>query len=197
MMLKERYQKEIAVALQHDLQEENVLAVPRVRKVVLNVGTGKQQREPKFQEGVMDSLTRITGQRPVATLSRTSIAAFKLREGAPVGVMVTLRGQRMWDFLEKLVRVSLPRVRDFRGLSPRTVDEFGNLSIGFREHVVFPEIRSDEVELVHGMQVTVVSSAGSHARGMALFRALGLPFRQMDPPAKRVRRTRERKAATA
>ena len=164
--------------LQRELGLAHPLAVPRLEKVVCTVGTGNGQSDPKLPEVAFQTLERITGQRPVRTLARKSIAAFKIREGNPIGVMVTLRGKRMWDFLEKLVRVSLPRVRDFRGISVRSVDEQGNCSIGLAEHVVFPEILSDEVEKVHGVQITMVTNAGDRARGLELLRALGFPFQK-------------------
>lgn len=176
MTLKERYHKEIAPKLAVDLGLRNAMAVPRVRKITVNVGMGAATSDPKLPEVIERSLTRITGQKPVRTLARKSIASFKIREGAPVGMMVTLRGARMWDFLEKLIRSTLPRVRDFRGVPLSTVDASGNLSIGLREHVVFPEIRPDEVEKVHGLQVTAVTDAGDRTQGLALFRALGVPF---------------------
>ena len=177
MTLKERYNTEIVPRLMRDLGYTNPMAVPRVQKIVLNVGMGAAQSDPKLADAVERSLVHITGQRPVRTLARKSIASFKIRQGMPIGMMTTLRGKRMWDFLEKLIRVSLPRVRDFRGIAPSTVDGRGNLSIGFREHVMFPEITGDEVEKTHGIQVTVVSSAGNRAAGLALFTALGVPFR--------------------
>ncbi len=178
MTLKDRYQKEIVPRLMADLGCTNPMAVPRPKKIVVNVGMGKTITDPKIAETVTQSLLRMTGQRPVRTLARKSIASFKIRQGMPIGAMVTLRGKRMWDFLEKLIRVALPRIRDFRGIPPTAVDRQGNLSLGFREHVVFPEIRSDEVEQLHGVQVTVVANAGARERGLALFRALGVPFRE-------------------
>lgn len=178
MTLKERYHKEIRPKLMQDLGLANPMAVPRVRHIVINVGMGSSQSDPKIAEVVERSLTRISGQRPVRTLARKSIASFKIRQGMPIGMMVTMRGPRMWDFLEKLVRVSLPRIRDFRGIGPTAVDDRGNLSIGFREHLVFPEIKIDEVDKIHGLQVTIASTAGDRARGAALFSALGFPFRE-------------------
>ncbi|MBI4434320.1 50S ribosomal protein L5 [Candidatus Uhrbacteria bacterium] len=177
MTLKDRYQKEIVPKLMTDLGLTNPMAVPRIQKIVVNVGMGKTLADPKITESIAQSLLRITGQRAVRTLARKSIASFKIRQGMAIGCLVTLRGARMWDFLEKLIRAALPRVRDFRGVSLSAVDQGGNLSLGFREHVVFPEIRSDEVEHVHGLQVTVVTNAGARDRGLALFRALGVPFR--------------------
>lgn len=178
MTLKDRYYKEIVPQLQHALGLKNSMAVPRIEKVVVNVGMGQAVHDPKIAEAVIKSLTRITGQRPVQTLARKSIATFKVRQGMAIGVMATLRGRRMWDFLEKLIRVALPCVRDFRGIPAGAVDRQGNLSIGFREHTVFPEIRGDEAEQLHGVQITIATDAGNHERGLALFRALGMPFRQ-------------------
>ncbi|MBI4433227.1 50S ribosomal protein L5 [Candidatus Uhrbacteria bacterium] len=193
MSLNERYNKEIVPQLMQELALPNRMAVPRVTKIVLNVGMGQAQRDPKIAETISASLMRMTGQRPVRTLARQSIASFKIRKGMPIGVMVTLHGKYMWDFLEKLVRVTLPRVRDFRGLSPTTVDHQGNCSIGFREHVVFPEIHMDDVEQVHGVQVTIVSNAKTRERGFAMFRALGFPFH--EPVAKPKKEKKEKSAA--
>ncbi|MFH1430550.1 MAG: 50S ribosomal protein L5 [Candidatus Uhrbacteria bacterium] len=177
MTFRERYEKEVAPKLKEELGEKSTMAVPRIVKVVLNSGTGTQ-RDPRLPDIVADTFERITGQRPVRTKARKSIAAFKLREGNPVGVVVTLRGRRMWDFLEKFTVVTLPRVRDFRGLSDKIVDTQGNCSIGFREHVMFPEIEPDAVDQLHGLQITIVTTAGGRERGLALFRALGFPFTQ-------------------
>lgn len=174
--LKEKYQKEIAPALAKELKLSNIWAVPRPEKVVVNVGISASQKDPKLAEVVQDVLERITGQRPVATKARKSIAGFKTREGMVVGYMATLRGGRMFDFIDKLIRVTLPRVRDFRGIPETSVDKNGNLSIGFREHLAFPEIRSDEVEKIHGLEVTIATNLNDHEKGLALFRALGFPF---------------------
>ncbi len=176
MSLFEHYRLEIRPALQRD-GFGNVNAVPRVLKITLNVGIGKNAREDKAREAVVGTLTRIAGQKPVITKAKTSISSFKVRAGMPVGVVVTLRGKRMWDFLEKLVRVTFPRMRDFRGLEDKLVDRQGNMSVGFREHLVFPEIRPDEVEQVHGVQVTITTNAHNRERGLKLFRALGFPFK--------------------
>lgn len=177
MSLKDRYQQEIVPKLRQELGLKNVMAVPRIVKIAVNVGMGQAVRDPKIAGAVTASLARMTGQRPVQTLARKSIATFKIREGMAIGMMVTLRGRRMWDFLERMIRVTLPCVRDFRGITQSAVDRQGNLSIGFREHLVFPEIRADDVEQSHGLQVTVVTDAGSRERGLALFRAIGVPFR--------------------
>lgn len=177
MSLKDRYTKEVVQQLQRELGEGNAFAVPRIMKVVVNTGTGGSQRDPKLPDVVAASLMHITGQQSVRTLARKSIATFKIREGQPIGMMATLRGPRMWAFLEKLVMVTLPRVRDFRGLAPSVVDAQGNCSIGFREHIVFPEIEPDAVDQLHGLQVTIVTNARTQERGLALLRALGFPFR--------------------
>ncbi len=176
MTLKERYQQEIVPALQSELGIKNRMAVPKVTKVVLSVGLSQGAKDPKVAEVVEATLRRISGQRPVKTKAKKSIASFKIREGMVVGTMVTLRGDRMWDFLAKLTQVTFPRIRDFRGISSKVVDARGNLSVGFKEHLAFPEIRSDEVERLHGMQVTVSTTAGSRDVGERLFKALGFPF---------------------
>ena len=192
MRLQEVYQKNIVPALMQELKETNRLAVPRFKKVVLHVGLGPALKDAKFLETVESTLKRISGLAPVKTRAKKSISNFKIREGMVIGTMVTLRGARMYDFLDRLVHVALPRVRDFRGLSPKIVDAQGNLTIGFREHLVFPEIRSDEVERLHGLEVIVQTSAGTHDRGMALFRAVGFPFgeenERENPNTKRKRK---------
>ena len=176
MNLKERYQKEIAPQLKQELGIKNVMALPRVKKVTLSVGLSQGIKDPKVLDTVEQTLTRITGQKPVKTKAKKSIASFKIREGMVVGMMVTLRGQRMWDFLTRLTTTTFPRIRDFRGISPKLIDKQGNISIGFRENLSFPEIRPDEVERVHGFQVTVTTTAESYDRGLKLFKALGFPF---------------------
>lgn len=176
MTLKERYQQEIVPALQKELGIKNRMAVPKVTKVVLSVGLSQGNKDPKVAEVVEATLRRISGQRPVKTKAKKSIASFKIREGMVVGTMVTLRGDRMWDFLAKLTQVTFPRIRDFRGISSKVVDAQGNLSVGFKEHLAFPEIHSDEVERLHGLQITVTTTAGSRATGECLFKALGFPF---------------------
>lgn len=176
MTLKERYQQEIVPALQKELGIKNRLAVPKVTKVVLSVGLSQGNKDPKIAEVVEATLLRISGQKPVKTKAKKSIASFKIREGMTVGIMVTLRGARMWDFLTKLTQATFPRVRDFRGISAKVIDDRGNLSVGFKEHLAFPEIRSDEVERLHGIQITVTTTAGTRANGERLFKALGFPF---------------------
>jgi large subunit ribosomal protein L5 len=176
MTLKERYHKEIAPKLQKELGLENPVAVPKVTRVTLSVGLSQGLKDPKVLETVERTLERITGQKPVKTKAKKSIANFKIREGMVVGIMVTLRGPRMWDFLAKLTQTTFPRIRDFRGISKKHVDANGNLSVGFRENLAFPEIRPDEVERVHGLQVTVSTTAGNREAGLKLLTALGFPF---------------------
>lgn len=176
-MLREKYNKTIAPALMEKLGLSSLMAVPKPTAISINVGmTVGQLKEPKFAEAVESTLLRITGQKPVATLAKKSIASFKVRQGMTIGMKVTLRGNRMWHFLEKLINVTLPRVRDFRGVPDSVVDKQGNLSVGFKEFIAFPEIRSDEVERLHGLQVTVTTTAGTRAKGLELFRQMGFPF---------------------
>src|SRR3989339_629886 len=155
----------------------NINAVPTVKSVTLNIGLGPGLKDAKFLETAEKTLTRISGQKPVSTKSRKSIAGFKIREGLVVGMKVTLRGTRMWHFLEKLLRVALPRVRDFRGLSTKAFDGRGNYSIGFKEHIAFPEISSDEIEVIHGLQVTISTSAKTDEEAAQLLSHLGLPIK--------------------
>ena len=174
--LKEQYQSQIVPVLREQFGIKNAMAVPKVTKVVLSVGLSQAIKDPKVMEMVEQTLTRITGQKPVKTKAKKSIASFKIREGQIVGMMVTLRGPRMWDFLTKLTRVTFPRIRDFRGISAKCMDAQGNASIGFRENLSFPEIRPDEVERVHGLQITITTTAGEKTLGLALLKALGFPF---------------------
>ncbi|MDZ4229633.1 MAG: 50S ribosomal protein L5, partial [Candidatus Veblenbacteria bacterium] len=153
--LRTHYLKQVVPVLQQEFGLKNVMAVPKLAKVVLNVGLSQGTHEGKLQEVVLNTLSRVTGQKPVLTRAKKSISNFKIRQGMVVGAAVTLRGERMYSFLEKLIHVSLPRVRDFRGLPPRSIDAQGNLAIGFREHLIFPEIRSDEVESIHGLEVII------------------------------------------
>jgi len=176
MNLKEVYKKEVAVKLMKEFGYKNINSAPKVEKIVINVGFGKLSKEAKVAEMVADTLSRITGQKPLLTVAKKSISNFKLREGQIVGAKVTLRGKRMFDFLEKLIKISLPRVRDFRGLSDKSLDKQGNLTLGFKEHLSFPEIRPDEVEKIHGLEVTIVSSAGSREAAKKLFVYLGFPL---------------------
>jgi large subunit ribosomal protein L5 len=177
MTLKERYQKEIAPTLAKDFGIKNPSAVPKVTAVTLSIGTSQGLKDPKFLDIAENTLQRITGQKPVRTKAKKSIASFKIREGMIVGMRVTLRGPRMWHFLEKLLKVTFPRIRDFRGIPSTLIDDQGSVSIGFREFLAFPEIRPDEVERVHGLQVTITTTAKNRERGQALLTALGLPFK--------------------
>ncbi|MCX6714543.1 MAG: 50S ribosomal protein L5 [Candidatus Uhrbacteria bacterium] len=178
MSLKDSYKTSVVPELMKEFGYKNVNAVPVVNTVTLNIGVGPGMKDAKFLETTQNTLKRITGQRPVSTKARKSIAGFKIREGSVVGVMVTLRGKRMWDFLEKLINVSLPRVRDFRGLSPKSFDGNGNYSIGFKEHMAFPEISSEEIEITHGIQVTIATSAKTDKEAEALLKHLRLPLKQ-------------------
>lgn len=178
MTLRERYLKEIAPALAKEFGVENRMAVPTLRKVTLSVGISAKQKDPKFMDTAETVLTRVSGQKPVRTKAKISISNFKIRKGQVVGLKVTLRGPRMWDFIERLVSITFPRIRDFRGISPSGMDATGNYSYGFTEYLSFPEIRPDEVERLHGLEVTITTSAGNRAKGLALLRALGFPLRQ-------------------
>lgn len=177
MTLRQRYTKEVAPALVKEFGLTNPMAVPKLEKVTLSVGISAKQKDPKFIETAETVLTRISGQKPVKTKAKISISNFKTRKGQIIGLKVTLRGQRAWDFVERLVSITFPRVRDFRGLNPKAIDASGNYSYGFNEYLAFPEIRPDEVERLHGVEVTITTTAGDRAKGLALLRALGFPFR--------------------
>lgn len=174
--LQKKYIKEVAPKLKEELGYKNIMAVPRIYKVKINVGLGKSLTDPKFNEIAENTLSKISGQKPVYNKAKKSISVFKIREGMNVGMSVTLRSERMYDFLDKLINVTLPRVRDFRGLSPKSVDQRGNLTIGFKEHMVFPEINTDEVEKLHGLEVSIATTAQDKKSGLKLFRQLGFPF---------------------
>jgi large subunit ribosomal protein L5 len=176
--LKERYQKEIVPALQKSLGLDNVMEVPRLKKITLNIGIGKAMAEAKALDGAVQDLTIIAGQKPVVTKARKSIANFKLREGVAIGVKVTLRGERMWSFFDRLVNMALPRVRDFRGISPDSFDGRGNFTLGLNEQLVFPEIQYDSIESVRGLEITIGTTAKNDEQGRALLQALGMPFRR-------------------
>ncbi|MBT6254336.1 50S ribosomal protein L5 [Candidatus Uhrbacteria bacterium] len=173
--IKEQYLAAVP-KLKEQLKLENVSAVPKIQKVTLNVGLGKGLKDKAYIETVEKTIQRISGQKPVFTKARKSIASFKIREGMPIGLKVTLRGPRMYDFVEKLVNVTFPRVRDFRGISPKSVDSAGNFNYGFKEHIAFPEVSTTEVDRLHGLQVTITTSAKNKEQGRALFDALGFPF---------------------
>ncbi len=178
--LKEKYNTEIAPKLMAENGIKNPMALPRIEKVVLNVGINAGRKDPQYAEIVTNTLARIAGQKSVETKAKKSIASFKIREGMTVGAMLTLRGKRMYDFVEKLINITLPRIRDFRGLDEKNVDQNGNLNLGFKEHIAFPEISSDEVEKIHGLQVTVVTNAASREEGLSLFRLMGFPFKKQE-----------------
>ena len=176
--LKEQFRSEVQARLMGDLGLGNVMQVPRPTKVVVNMGVGEASRDPKLLDGAVKDLTTITGQKPAMRRARKSIATFKIREGMPIGAAVTMRGDRMWDFLDRLLSVVLPRIRDFRGLDPGSFDGRGNYSFGLTEQLVFPEIDYDDIDAPRGMDVTIVTSADDDAAGRALLVALGFPFRQ-------------------
>lgn len=178
MRLKEKYQKEIVKELEEKFGYKNDMLVPRLTKVVLNVGFGNHSKEKEYIASVVKGLTSISGQKPVLTLAKQSISAFKIREGMTIGAKVTLRGQRMYDFVEKLVGITFPRVRDFRGISDKGIDNKGNLTIGFKEHVAFPEIRVEDIESIYGLEVCLSTTANTKAEGLELFRAFGFPFKK-------------------
>ena len=176
--LKARYREEIVPALREEFSYGNVMQVPRVAKVVVNMGVGDAARDSKLIEGAVKDLAAITGQKPTITKARKSIAQFKLREGMPIGAHTTLRGDRMWEFLDRLVSVALPRIRDFRGLSPKQFDGKGNYTFGLNEQSMFYEIDQDAIDRVRGMDITVVTTATTDEEGRALLRALGFPFKE-------------------
>jgi large subunit ribosomal protein L5 len=174
--LKDKYINEVVPALTKEFGYKNVMAVPKIQKVVVNMGLGEATSNAKIIDTGADELARITGQKPVTRRSKKSIAQFKVRKGQPVGTMVTLRGDRMWEFLDRLVSIALPRIRDFRGLSPRSFDGRGNYSLGVREQLIFPEINYDDVSQIRGLDVAITTTAETDDHALALLRALGLPF---------------------
>ncbi len=176
--LKEKYYKEIKPALKKEFGLKSPLAVPQVKKIVINAGVGKTLKDGKLLDVIIEDLRKITGQQPVKTVARKSVAGFKIRENQVVGVMVTLRGERMYDFLDKLVSISLPRVRDFRGLDPNGFDGQGNYHMGIKEQLVFPEISEEGMEHTFGFQVSIVTDAGNDEKGRELLTRMGLPFNQ-------------------
>jgi large subunit ribosomal protein L5 len=176
--LKERYEKEVAPALKKEFGYGNVMAIPKIEKIVVNMGLGEATQNAKIVDTGADEVARITGQKPVTTRAKKSIAQFKVRKGMPIGAMVTLRGERMWDFLDRLISVALPRVRDFRGLNPKSFDGRGNYSLGLKEHIIFPEIDFDKVSEARGMDITVCTTAKSDDEARALLTAFNFPFRQ-------------------
>ncbi|NIK56489.1 50S ribosomal protein L5 [Kribbella shirazensis] len=176
--LKTKYREEIVGKLQDEFQYANVMQVPGLTKIVVNMGVGEAARDSKLIEGAVKDLAAITGQKPQVTKARKSIAQFKLREGMPIGAHVTLRGDRMWEFLDRLLALALPRIRDFRGLSAKQFDGTGNYTFGLTEQVMFHEINQDRIDRVRGMDITVVTTAKNDDEGRALLRALGFPFKE-------------------
>ena len=178
--LKTAYQQEVRARLKDELGLSSTMQVPRLQKITLNMGVGEAKTDAKMLDSAIDELTTIAGQRAQVRKARKSIASFKLREGMPVGARVTLRGDRMWEFLDRLVSIALPRIRDFRGLSPRSMDGRGNFSLGIREQIIFPEIDYDQIAGIRGLDVAITTSAANDEQGLALLRALGMPF-QREP----------------
>ncbi len=174
--LRQRYQEEIVPKLQSEFGIDNIMAVPRIEKIVLNIGMGEATQNIKLLDDAVVELAEIAGQRPTITRARKSIAAFKVREGMPIGCRVTLRGDRMWDFLDRLLSMALPRVRDFRGVSGKAFDGRGTYTLGVRDHLIFPDLNSNKVERSKGMNVTIVTTAGNDERAYYLLRELGMPF---------------------
>jgi large subunit ribosomal protein L5 len=176
--LKAKYKSEIAPALKAEFGLKNVMQIPNLTKIVVNMGVGDAARDSKLIEGAIRDLATITGQKPQVTKSRKSIAQFKLRENQPIGAHVTMRGDRMWEFADRLLSISLPRIREFRGLSPKQFDGKGNYTFGLTEQVVFPEIEQDKIDRPRGMDITIVTSAKNDEEGRALLKALGFPFKE-------------------
>jgi large subunit ribosomal protein L5 len=177
-VLKDRYEEEVAPALMKSLNLSNVMEVPRINKVIVNVGVGEALDNAKALDATVADITQITGQKPVVTKARKSIANFKLREGRAIGVKVTLRGERMWSFLDRLMNIALPRVRDFRGISPNAFDGRGNYTLGLREQLVFPEIEYDKIDKLRGLEICIVTTARSDDAGRQLLQLLGMPFKK-------------------
>jgi large subunit ribosomal protein L5 len=175
--LRKKYQDEIVPQLMKEFGFENTMQVPKLQRIVVNMGVGEAVQNAKLIESATEELTLITGRKPVVTRAKKSIASFKLREGLPIGVMVTLRREQMYDFLDRLITLALPRTRDFKGVSPKAFDGRGNYTLGIREQIIFPEINYDRVDRIKGMNVTFVTTAKNDEQGRALLRSLGMPFR--------------------
>jgi large subunit ribosomal protein L5 len=176
--LKALYETQIKQSLKEELNSPNVMAVPRVSKITLNMGVGEALADKKLLENAVNDMTAIAGQKPVVTLARKSVAGFKVREGWPIGCKVTLRGERMWEFLDRLVDVAVPRIRDFRGLNPKSFDGRGNYSMGVKEQIIFPEIDYDKVDAIRGLDITITTTAKTNDEGRALLTALQFPFKK-------------------
>ncbi len=181
--LKVRYDTEVRSALKDQLGLANIMEVPRLEKIVVNMGVGRATQQASLLEGAVTDLTLITGQKPLVTKAKRSIAAFKLREGNPIGAKVTLRGARMWEFLDRLISLAIPRIRDFRGLPPNAFDGRGNYTFGVDEQLIFPEIDYDKIDTVRGMDITIVTTARTNDEGRALLDAFGFPFRRDGAPS--------------
>ena len=177
LSLREKYKKEVIPAMRERFGYKNDLAVPKIEKVVVNVGIGKFLKDEKAQETIINDLAKITGQKPIYTLARKAISGFKIRKGMKVGLKVTLRKKRMYDFLERLIHVAIPRIRDFRGIPEKSIDKEGNLSIGIKEHIIFPEIAHEDVKLIFGFEVTIITSAKTREEAVELFKLLGFPIK--------------------
>jgi large subunit ribosomal protein L5 len=175
--LRERYREDVAPALRDKFEYENVMQIPKLEKIVVNMGVGEAAQNQRAMDGAMEDLSKITGQKPQLRRARKSVAGFKIREGMPVGARVTLRGERMWEFLDRLISIALPRVRDFRGISPRSFDGRGNFALGLREQLIFPEISYDSIDATRGLDVAVVTTAETDEEARELLRLLGMPFR--------------------
>jgi large subunit ribosomal protein L5 len=176
--LREHYTKNVVPALKKEFGYGNMMAVPKIEKVSINIGLGEATQNSKLMDGAVSELGTITGQKPIITRAKKSIAAFKLRENMPIGCMVTLRGDRMFEFLDRLMNVALPRVRDFRGISPKAFDGRGNYTLGLKDQLIFPEIDYNKVEKTKGMNISITTTAKSDAEGLALLKQMGMPFRQ-------------------
>jgi large subunit ribosomal protein L5 len=180
MKLQEKYKKEIAPKMMETFKYDNVMEIPSVKKVVLNVGFGRHNKEKEYIDNVVSGLTRISGQKPVLTKAKKAISAFKIREGMIIGSSVTLRGEKMYDFLDKLINISFARIRDFRGISDHCIDRTGNMTVGFKEHLAFPEIRADEVDKIFGLEISIHTTAKNREEGLELFKLMGLPFKKQS-----------------
>ena len=176
--LQEQYQKELRGQIQQKLGLDNTMEVPRISKITLNMGVGEAVADKKVLENAIEDLAKITGQRPVRTLARKSVASFKIRDGYPIGAKVTLRRERMYEFLDRLVNIAIPRIRDFRGLNPKSFDKQGNYSMGVTEQIIFPEINYDQVDAVRGLDITITTTAKSPEAGKALLEAFNFPFKK-------------------
>jgi len=178
MRLQEKFKKEITKKLKEKFGYVNDLQVPKLKKAVINVGFGRHTKEKSYIDNIESSLSRISGQKPVMTKAKKSISAFKVKEGTVIGAMVSLRGARMYDFIEKLINITFPRVRDFRGIDKKNIDRNGNITVGFKEHIAFPEIGADEVENLVGLEISISTSAKTREEGLELFKLLGFPLKK-------------------